>query len=173
MLEANSAGALPPTVRSRVLRFRFTPWREDQLDEALRDAGYADADAWLISAVAGGSPDYAQAWAETNLDVCREFFAWLEGVQSADPSDLLDFAEGFRGGEKGREHAELFIRVHCARARREADRAAQAGQHDSVSRWVDHFEAAQRARSELRRRNLNAQLVVEGLLFDLRASAPA
>jgi hypothetical protein len=46
-----------------------------------------------------------------------------------------------------------------------------AGDAPALERWLGVFEAAPRARRELVRRNLNPQLVVEGLLLDLRASA--
>ena len=40
-----------------------------------------------------------------------------------------------------------------------------------VERWARRFESSEHARQEMQRRNLNPQLVVEGLLLELRSGA--
>ena len=67
----------------------------------------------------------------------------------------------------------LFLDVETAFARARAETAVGEGDTREAERWLRAFEAASKARSELVRRNLNPQLVVEGLLLDLRASVSA
>ena len=96
----------------------------------------------------------------------------LEGI------DLDGGSEEFEGtvgtdSEFGTQCDEfaLFLEVEVAFARARAEDASGSGEGRALERWLRVFEAASRARSELGRRNLNPQLVVEGLLLDLRASA--
>jgi DNA polymerase-3 subunit delta' len=163
---------LPPTLLSRTLRVRFAPWSERAVRAALEADGVPGEDAELASALGGASPAAARAWADASLDEAREMHAFLAGIAEVGATEILDFAETFRKpGEAGRERARLFLEVETAFARARADAAIAAGDAPSAERWLRAFESASEARSELVRRNLNPQLVVEGLLLELRASA--
>jgi DNA polymerase-3 subunit delta' len=171
ILVTSSANALPRTLRSRTLRVRFTPWAEADVRKALEAEGVPADDAALASALGGASPVAARAWAEASLDEAREMHAFLSGIAGVGATEILDFAETFRRpGEAGRERARLFLEVEAAFARGRAEAAAGAGDGRAIERWLRVFESASKARSELVRRNLNPQLVVEGLLLELRAS---
>jgi len=171
ILVASAAELLPRTLRSRTLRLRFAPWTEDAVRAQLVAEGVAEDDATLAAALGGASPDAARAWAERSLDEAREMRALLAGIGALGATELLDFAETFRKpGEAGRERARLFLEVEAAHARASAAAAVEAGDARALARWLDAFDAAARARRELDARNLNPQLVVEGLLLDLRAS---
>ena len=166
------AQALPRTLRSRTLRVRFPPFPEQAVRAALEADGIPAPDAALASALGGASPLAARAWADASLEEAREMHEFLAGIAGVGATEILDFAEGFRRpGEAGRERAQLFLEVEAAFARDRAASAAASGDASGLERWMRVFEAASRARSELVRRNLNPQLVVEGLLLDLRASA--
>jgi len=172
ILVTSSAHALPSTLRSRTMRVRFAPWREPAVRAALVESGLSEADAALASVLGGASPEGARGWAEASLDDAREMHAFLTGIADVGATEILDFAESFRRpGEAGRERARLFLEVEAAFARARAEAAAGAGEERALERWLRVFESASRARSELVRRNLNPQLVVEGLLLELRASA--
>ncbi len=172
ILVASSANALPRTLCSRTLRVRFTPWAEPAVRFALEAEGVPGADAALASARGGASPAAARAWAEASLEEAREMHAFLSGIGSVGATEILDFAETFRRpGEAGRERARLFLEVETAFARARAEAAVGAGDGRAVERWLRVFEATSHARSELGRRNLHPQLVVVGLLLELRASA--
>lgn len=168
ILVASTGEVLPRTIRSRVVRYRIAPAPEAEIAEKLAADGLAADDAWLASVLGGTSAESAASWAEVDLQAARELLGALESMPGASASSLLDFAEGFRGAEV-RERVDLLIAVYRALARREAERAAGAGDTRVLERWLDRFEAAERARRELWRRNLNPQLVVEGLLLELRA----
>jgi DNA polymerase-3 subunit delta' len=168
ILVADSCELLPRTLRSRVVRLRVPPTPETQIGERLAEQGIPPGDVWLATALGGTSAEAAWAWAEEDLPRARELLESLEAIPGANATALLDFAETFRGGD-ARPRVELLIAVYGALARRESARAAGAGETASLERWLDRFEAAQRARRELARRNLNPQLVVEGLLMELRA----
>jgi DNA polymerase-3 subunit delta' len=167
ILVASSSELLPRTLRSRVVRFRLPPWPEARIEELLAADGLASADAWLSAALGGTSPESARSWADAELPEAREMLEALESMPAASASQLLDFAETFRGGD-ARARAELLLGVYGALARRESERAARAGDAAALERWLERFESGQRARRELVRRNLNPQLVVEGLLLELR-----
>jgi len=172
ILVTSSANVLPRTLLSRTLRVRFAPWSESAVSAALAADGLPETDAALASALGGASPAAARAWAEASLDDAREMHAFLSGIGGVGATEILDFAETFRRpGEAGRERARLFLEVEAAFARTRAEAAARSGEERAFERWLRAFEAASRARSELVRRNLNPQLVVEGLLLELRASA--
>ncbi|MEX2206360.1 MAG: DNA polymerase III subunit [Myxococcota bacterium] len=171
ILVTSSANALPPTLRSRTLRVRFTPWAEPAVRSALEADGVPADDAALASALGGASPRAAREWADASLEEAREMHAFLSGIGGVGATEILDFAETFRRpGEAGRERARLFLEVETAFARSRAEEAIGSGDGRAVERWLRVFEAASKARSELVRRNLNPQLVVEGLLLELRAS---
>jgi DNA polymerase-3 subunit delta' len=167
ILVASSSELLPRTVRSRVVRFRLPHWDEAELRGVLESEGFAPGDAWLAAALGGTSPEAARSWAGLNLEQARALLEALESIPGASASALLDFADGFRGGD-ARARTELLIAVHGALAHREAGRSADAGDRAALACWLDRYEAGQRARRELARRNLNPQLVVEGLLLELR-----
>ena len=171
ILIATHAETLPATVRSRLACFRLPPWPESELREALAGEGLEDDDAWLAAALGGASPDAAREWIEASLPDAREMWQWLGGIGSMGATEILDFAETFRGGEKARVRAELLLDVHGALARRRTEAAAGEGDRATVRRWCERFEAGEQVRRELRRRNLSPQLAVEGLLMSLRASA--
>jgi DNA polymerase-3 subunit delta' len=170
LLVAESSEALLPTLRSRTVRLRLAPVPEAELQAALESEGFSAEDAWLACAVGGGSPAAARDWAEGSLDAAREMRELIEDIESRGATQILDFAQSFRGGEAARTRAELLMAVLRAIARREVQAHASAGDPDGAERWLDHFEAVGRTRGEFVRRNLNPQLVVEGLLLDLRAS---
>jgi len=171
ILVTSSATALPRTLRSRTLRVRFTPWSEPAVRAALEADGVPADDAALASALGGVSPATARAWAETSLEEAREMHAFLSGIAGVGATEILDFAETFRRpGEAGRERARLFLDVETAFARGRAEAAVGSGDVRETERWLRAFEAASKVRSELVRRNLNPQLVVEGLLLDLRGT---
>jgi DNA polymerase-3 subunit delta' len=172
ILVTSSADVLPRTLRSRTLRVRFAPWSEPGVRATLEADGMPETDAALASALGGASPAAARAWAEASLEDARGMYEFLSGIGGVGATEILDFAETFRRpGEAGRERARLFLEVEAAFARARAEDAAGSGEARALERWLRVFEAASRARSELVRRNLNPQLVVEGLLLDLRASA--
>jgi DNA polymerase-3 subunit delta' len=168
ILIAGTGEVLPRTIRSRVVRYRIPPAPEAAIAAQLAEAGLESPDVWLAAVLGGTSVEAAQSWAEVDLPRARELLDVLESMPEASATELLDFAETFRGAEV-RERVELLIAVYRALARRETERAAQAGDARALERWLDRFEAAERARRELVRRNLNPQLVVEGLLLELRA----
>ena len=170
VLTSTSPEALPVTLRSRTMRYRFTPWPEDRIREALEAEGFAERDALLAGSLAGGSPLHARAWAEAELDEAREMLEWLENSPHLSAGEILDYAEGFRGGEPARQRAQLLLAVLSGLARDRIRRAADSGDGVEAQRWLDRFEAGQRARGEMQRRNLNPQMVVEGLLLELSAS---
>jgi DNA polymerase-3 subunit delta' len=171
VLLAGSASALPATLRSRTVCYRLAPWPEERLCQALEGEGLAPEDAALAGALGGGSLAGARAWADANLEQARALRESLASIGQLSAGEVLDLAESYRG-EGARERTELLLAVHGALAREGARRAAQAGDPAGVRRWVERFEAGERARGELARRNLNPQLIVEGLLLDLRASQP-
>jgi DNA polymerase-3 subunit delta' len=172
ILVTSSAHALPPTLRSRTMRVRFVPWSEAAVRAELAADGMPESDAAIASALGGASPAAARAWAETSLEDARAMHAFLGAIGEVGATEILDFGETFRRpGEAGRDRARLFLEVDAAFARARAEAAAGSGDARALERWLRVFEAASRARSELDRRNLNPQLVVEGLLLELRASA--
>jgi DNA polymerase-3 subunit delta' len=168
ILVASSSELLPRTVRSRVVRLRIPPWPEAEVRDALAAEGFDPNDAWLAAALGGTTPDAARGWAEALLSDARELLAALESVPGGNASALLDFAETFRGSD-ARARVELLLAVHGALARRECERAAAAADAARLERWLERFESGERTRRELARRNLNPQLVAEGLLLELRA----
>ena len=76
---------------------------------------------------------------------------------------------GRGGGEAVRLRTELLLRVHAALARRAVETAARGGCGPELERWLTRAEASERAHREWARRNLNPQLLVEGLLLELQA----
>jgi DNA polymerase-3 subunit delta' len=172
ILVAEHADGLPATVRSRTMRIRFAPEAESAVAAALRAEGLDETDAWLAASLGGGSSASARAWAEENLEAAREIWEALERAADVPPSELLDLAETFRGtGNAARERATLLLSVHGAVARRHVEEAARSGDRRAIDRWLERSEAGERAHREFLRRNLNAQLVVEGLLLDWQAAA--
>ncbi|MCE2391928.1 MAG: hypothetical protein J4G09_10665, partial [Proteobacteria bacterium] len=111
VLVSASPEALPATLRSRTTRYRFSPWPEGRIRERLEADGFAERDAKLASGLAGGSPDHARAWAEGELEEAREMLEWLEEAPRRSPDEILDYAEGFRGGEPARRRAQLLLAV--------------------------------------------------------------
>lgn len=165
ILVTTAAEALPATVRSRTSEYRFAAPSSEQLREQLIRDGIDPEDAWLVGALAGGSLEGARAWSESHLDDARELLTQLADLNGASASATLDFAETFRGGgEKLRERTELFLDVFYADARHRVEAAVEAGRSDEIARWLDRAEGSLRARAEYNRRNLNAQMLVEGLL---------
>ena len=170
VLIATSANALPPTVRSRATGYRFAAEPEATLEAGLREHGLEPEDAWLAAALGGGSLAAARAWAEQQLEPARELRDAMEEAPRGSASDVLDFAESFRGGgDSLRARCELFLAVHGAVAHRHIAAAAESDDRASLERWIERADRGARARRELAIRNLNPQLVVEGLLLDLRA----
>jgi DNA polymerase-3 subunit delta' len=169
ILVASSASALPATVRSRTTQLRFAPEPEPSIRAALSREGLSEEDAWLAAALGGGSSAAARAWAEQHLETAREIRELLERLPSGSASEALDFAETFRGGSAAaRTRAELLLAVHAALARREVENAAREARGAELERWLGFAESGERARREMARRNLNPQLLVEGLLLDLQ-----
>jgi DNA polymerase-3 subunit delta' len=168
VLVAESSEGLPRTLRSRTTRLRFGAVREADLARALATEGAAEADARLAAALGGASVASARAWAERNGETAAELAGALAAAPEWTPSELLDFAETFRGGgEAARERTELFLDVYSALARSHVERALRAGDVATARAWLRRAEACAAQAREWRRRNLSPQLVVEGLLFDL------
>ena len=168
VLVTSAVQALPRTLLSRTTRLRFVPEPASSIEEQLRDAGLDEDDAWLVAALGGGSLASAQAWAEQQLERARELRAEIEGIEERPASAVLDLAESFRGGERGRIRAELLLDVHAALARRGVETAAESNDAEGLSHWLTRFESGERRRREMLRRNLNPQLVIEGLLLEGR-----
>ncbi len=171
LLVAEQAARLPPTVRSRTIHLRFAPEPEAAIQAALLAQGFSEEDAWLAATLGGGSVTSAREWAEARLDAAREMLAVLEQAPQLSASELLDFAEGFRGGdETTRGRVELLFQVHGAFARRAIEAALPQRSSPKLERWLERAEAGDRARREWVRRNLNPQLLVEGLLLELQTT---
>ncbi|MCP4004761.1 MAG: DNA polymerase III subunit [bacterium] len=170
ILVAESSEALPKTLRSRTVRLRLVAPRESEVREQLIAEGLSESEAWLASTVSGGSAEHARAWAQTHSEDAAEIRTMIEGIAACGASEILEFCERFRGGEVARKRTELFMAVHDALTRGSAEAAAQQGNGKTLTLWLERFEAGRDAQREMRRRNLNPQLVVEGLLMDLRAS---
>ncbi len=172
LLVATQASRLPPTVRSRSIHLRFAPEPEAALRAQLRTQGLSEENAWLAAALGGGSLSSAQAWADESLDEAREMVALLERAPRLSTSELLDFAEAFRGrNEATRARTELLFEVHAAFARRAIEALLAQGSSAELEHWLERADAGERARREWARRNLNPQLLVEGLLLELQATA--
>lgn len=171
ILTAERAEALPRTIRSRTARLRFPPESETEIIEALRTDGLDPEDAWLAAAMRGGSSEAARAWAETTLDAARDLLGALRALASSRAGEVLDFAETFRGGAAVRDRVELFLSVHAALVRREVQAAAERGDAARARLWLHCYESGERARRELVRRNLNPQMLVEGLLLEYRRAS--
>ena len=58
--------------------------------------------------------------------------------------------------------------MHDAVVRRRVETATDRGDRGGADRWLRCFEAGERVRRELIRRNLNPQMVIEGLLLEFR-----
>jgi DNA polymerase-3 subunit delta' len=170
ILVTTVAERLPPTVRSRTTRLRFAREPEGAIERELLDAGLPPRDARLVAGLSHGSGSAARTWAEVHLDEARAMRSRIEGAPGDSYAELLDFAEGFRGSG-GRERLELFLNVHHALAREAVEEALRAGAPERAARWIERDDAAELARLETIRRNLNPQLVVEGLLLELRRAA--
>lgn len=169
VLLAEQTEGLPRTLLSRTTRVRFRPEPEPAVAEALRGDGLPDQDARLAAALAGGSAAAARAWAERHLEDAAEIRGFVTRLDTRSAGELLEYAERFRGsGEALRARTELFFDVLGAVARERVE-AALAGNAAGAEPWLGCAEQAESARREWRRRNLNAQLVVEGLLLDLHA----
>jgi DNA polymerase-3 subunit delta' len=170
LLVTTVAQRLPATVRSRTTRLRFSPAPEREVASALVGAGLDQDDARMVAALSLGSLDAAVAWAEANVEEAREMRGRIASVADESYAGLLDFAEGFRG-PRGRERLDLFLDVHHVHARERMEDALRQGDPARAALWIERADAAERARLETIRRNLNPQLVVEGLLLDLRRAA--
>ncbi len=170
LLVTDRAQALLPTLRSRTTHMRVARTPENELREALIAEGFDQDDAWLASALGGGSLIGARSWADEHLDRAREMHELLAALASRGASEILDFAESFRGGEAARQRAELLLDVTGAFARRQVAASSEGNDPSGVGRWLTHYESATQSRLELRKRNLNPQLLVEGLLLTLRAT---
>jgi DNA polymerase-3 subunit delta' len=169
LLVVSVALALPRTVRSRTIHLRFAPEPESSIQAALLSAGFNEADAWLAATVGGGSTARATEWAAQHLETAREMRETIESIRDAPISEALDFAETFRGSSAAtRQRAEILLAVCGAVARRGLERASREGGRTGLDRWLGFAESTQRARQEMIRRNLNPQLLVEGLLLDLQ-----
>jgi len=171
LLVAGQAARLPLTLRSRSVHLRFTPEFETTIEAALLARGLPEKDAWLAAALGGGSVASAQAWLEERLDAAREMVGVFEQAPELSVSELLDFAEAFRGNDPAtRERVELLFQVHAAFARRAIDAALGQASRPQLGQWLDRAETGQHAHREWIRRNLNSQLLVEGLLLELQSS---
>jgi len=169
LLVARSGDTLPSTIRSRSVRLRFRPTPADQIVAELERQGLGPRDAWLAAQLGGGSPAAAAAWAADHLEAARELWSQLEAVPQGSNGDLLTLAESFRGGgESVRERAELFFDVYAAFAR-DAIHSVLHEAPPALEQWLERADRVASARREWSRRNLNPQLVVERLLFALRA----
>jgi DNA polymerase III subunit delta' len=172
ILVARGSEGLPPTVRSRAVRLRIAAPSAESIAEALERGGLAADDARLAAELGGGSEVGAQAWAEEHLETARELRELLRAAETAGDGEMLDGAEQFRGGGDAlRVRTQLFFDVYEAHARLAIRDAVERGDGSAVSRWLTRAERGLATRREATRRNLNPQLVVEGLLFELRAAS--
>src|SRR5262245_13379899 len=172
ILVARGSQGLPPTLRSRTVRLCIGAPAVEGVAAALERGGMAPEDAWLAAEVGGGSESAAQAWAEEHLETARELRTLLQAAESANDGEILDGAEQFRGGgEALRTRTQLFFDVYEAHARQAIRAAVEADDSAEASRWLECAERGLAARRETRLRNLNPQLVVEGLLLELRGGA--
>ena len=170
ILVARTSGALPPTIRSRTIRLRIQEPSVESVAAALERAGLAPEDARLAAEFGGGSEASAQAWADANLETARELRALLLAAEAANDTEILDGAEQFRGGgEALRARTQLFFDLYEAHAQQAIRAAVASGDPRRASAWLARAERGLLARREATRRNLNPQMVVEGLLFELRA----
>lgn len=168
VLVAERSLGLPPTVLSRTTRLRFAPEPEEQVRRSLAADGWSAADAGLAAALGGGSQVAAQRWSETHLEEASRIRDLLIGAPERSAGELIEYAGGYRGaGEAVRARTELFLDVFAAVVREHIEGAAREGDADTAGRWLDRCEAAERVGREWRRRNLNSQMVIEGLLLDL------
>ncbi len=171
VLVAERPEVLPPTVRSRVVRLRFLPDGEDSIREALVAEGLTEDEAALAAALGGGTVAVARAWAAEHMEKAHEFADWVESASSRSDSEILDFAEGFRGGgDEARARIELFLAVHGSVSRREVETAVRDERSEAIETWLGHVERGIEARHELLRRNLNPQLLVESLVLRLKGT---
>jgi DNA polymerase-3 subunit delta' len=169
ILVARGSQGLPPTLRSRTVRLCIAAPPVESVAATLEREGLAPEDAWLSAELGGGSASAAQAWAESHLPAARELRALLHAAQAANDAEILDGAEQFRGaGEALRTRTQLFFDVYEAHARHAVRAAVEAGDTAAAARWLERAERGLAVRREATRRNLNPQLVVEGLLFGLR-----
>lgn len=169
ILIAEHASTLPATIRSRTTRIRFSTAAESDVAAQLGSEGLAPPDARLAAALGGGSLVAARGWAEAQLEPAREFRLALADAMQGSDSDLLDLAESFRGsGEAARARVELALSVYGAVAREQAEEAIGRSDPAALEHWLGRFEAGSRARRSWSTRNLNAQLLFEGLLLDWR-----
>lgn len=162
--------ALPPTILSRATGYRFRAQAEVELAEELRSAGVAGEDLWLVTALGGASVEAALYWAQDRLEDAREYARALDQLPQANGSDVLEFAESFRGGAPARARAEFFLDVHAAWVRCRLEQAARDGDRRALEGWLAQADEGTRARREMALRNLNPQLVVEGLLLALQTA---
>jgi len=177
ILVTRSADALPATIRSRSVRLRFRPESRRPLAERLEAQGHDPRAAWLAATLAGGSEQTALDWLEQHLETARELWAPFSGGTGAGDADgarrlsdgeRLEFAETFRGrGEAVLQRLDLFLDVFEAISGEELRREVvrDPPRRRDVERCLDRLERVAEARRELVRRNLNPQMVVEGLLF--------
>jgi DNA polymerase-3 subunit delta' len=171
LLVAERAEGLPRTVRSRVVRLRFLAEPEAVVSESLQAGGLSASDARVAAALGGSSRQSAQIWIEEHGEAMRDFRGWVEKAQSRSDSEILEFALGFRGGgEENRRRVEFFLDVHAAVTRWRVEEALEQGRTEEAERWLRQADRAIDARRELGRRNLNPQLLVESILFDLKGS---
>jgi DNA polymerase-3 subunit delta' len=168
VLVAETSEGLPRTVRSRATRLRFAARPASAVAQALVREGAAELEARLAAELGGGGIEGARAWRERFGADALELYDTLSRAAALSASELLDVAETYRGGgDAGRERLELFLDVYAALARERVEGAARASDAAEASRWLGRAEAAAGAAREWRRRNLQPQLVVEGLLFQL------
>ncbi len=174
ILVAEQTEGLPKTLLSRTTRLRFRSEPESQVARALREDGLAEADALLVAALAGGSSEAARAWAEQHLEDAAEMRQFLEQLEARSAGEVIEYTERFRGGGYAlRTRTGLFLDVLGAVARQQVEAALRSPERGGAERWLRCAEAAEHARREWRRRNLNAQLLVEGLLLELHAELAA
>jgi DNA polymerase-3 subunit delta' len=168
VLVAETSEGLPRTVRSRTTRLRFAAQPASAVAQALVREGVSELEARLAAELGGGGIEGARAWRARFGADALELYDTLARAAALSAGELLDVAETYRGGgDAGRERLELFLDVYAALARERVEGAARASDAPEASRWLGRAEAAAGAAREWRRRNLQPQLVVEGLLFQL------
>jgi DNA polymerase-3 subunit delta' len=176
ILVATQGESLPATILSRVSRIHLPPVSPSALAAALEAEGQTADAAWLAATLGGGSLPAARAWLAESLEAARAVHAEMTAAERAlaigTAGPALDLAESVRGGgEGGRDRTQLVLDVYDAlcreRIRTAAARAEDAASTDALVRWLDRADASVDARREMGERNLNAQMVVEGLLLAL------
>ena len=103
---------------------------------------------------------------------CRDLVKRWDGIRSLGLSDLLDWAEEYRGNRaRAAEAVQELLDVGSAWLSEEIRELVNGGQAPS-RRELDAYSALGRCRKDLVQRNANPQMVAERALFAVRSALP-